>query len=588
MKRLSMVRLFSLMFIALILAPFLIMTVVLNHQYSDLIMNYETETLEKEITEVSKNLEEQISNAIYLGAGLTVTNQSKILQYVSKYLKSENSGEKYDLNLEINEMINYLVSNSKNKITSINFYKSPQSHYEYGTIYHASERIDPGWYEDTLKRNGKPYVINPVLGDKTYSDYLSVGFKVNEENNYGIQVILVTIKTSVFQDMYSDYQNDPYKQICIFGDHHHAVFSCGMDQTSFDSIAPVKENEKILGMMIHNRSKYVISKPILKASWDVVTIVDYSGMTKPVREMALRSLMLVGFCVVLFSFFAYVFFKRIMIPISKVANHMSVIQNGNLIEMPQCKGNFEMQKLIQSFNIMICELRHSIEERDRQQKEKSYMEIKVLQSQIMPHFVINTLNSIKLLAVINRQDNIAKMSGAFMKLLDATLNRTGDFITVQEELGNIENYIYIMKFRYGDNFQYKIVAEEQVRACKILRLLLQPVVENAIIHAFREMTEEGCLSISIRRAQDTIVISVKDNGAGMTAEQVSNLLSNKTEDNKRYSHIGINNVNQRVKLHYGEAYGISIYSSLGSGTEVVIVYPFEKEGNDFDKGTDRG
>ncbi len=587
MKKLTMIRLFSLMFIALIIAPFIIITIVLNCQYSNLIMNYEIEALEEEITEVSKNLEEQISSAIYLGAGLTVTNKSKILQYVAEYLKSEDSGEKYDLNLEINEMINYLVSNNRNHITSINFYKSPHSYYEYGTIYHASEQIDSGWYDATLKMNGKPYVINPVLGDKTYSDYLSVGFKVNEENNYGIQVILVTIKTNIFQDMYSNYRNDPYKQICIFGDHHHPVFSCGMDKASFDSIAAVKENEKILGMMINNQSKYVISKPILKASWDVVTIVDYSGMTKPVRDMTIKCLMFVCLCIVLFSFFAYIFFKRIMIPISKVANHMNFIQNGNLVEMPQCKGNYEMQELINSFNIMICELRSSMEERERQQKEKSYMEIKVLQSQIMPHFVINTLNSIKLLAVINHQDNIAKMSGAFMKLLDATLSRTGDFVTIQEELDNIENYIYIMKFRYGDNFQYEIIADEQVRVSKILRLLLQPVVENSIIHAFREMTEEGHLIISIIRAQGTIIISVKDNGAGMTEEQVSNLLSNKMEDNKRYSHIGINNVNQRIKLHYGEEYGISIYSSLGSGTEVVIVYPFEKEGNDFGEDIDR-
>jgi len=204
----------------------------------------------------------------------------------------------------------------------------------------------------------------------------------------------------------------------------------------------------------------------------------------------------------------------------------------------------------------------------------------------MPHFVINTLNSIKLMAVINRQDNIAQMSGAFMKLLDATLSRTGDFITVQEELDNIENYIYIMKFRYGDNFQYEIFVDEESRKCKILRLLLQPVVENSIIHGFREIPSEGRLTITIARCEDAISISVKDTGLGMTEQQVTELLSDKTKDSKRYSHIGISNINQRIKLHYGKEYGLSIHSRLNSGTEVIIVYPCEKEESNFDEGTD--
>lgn len=586
MKKSSMIRLFSLMFIALIIAPFIIMTIVLNYQYSNVIMDYEVETLEKGIADISENLKKEISNAIYMGAGLTIANKGKILQYVASYLNATDSGKRYDLNREINEIINYLVSNNKNNITSINFYQSAQSYYEYGVIYNASKRIDPNWYDNTLKMNGKPYVINPILGDKTYSNYLSIGFKVNEPNNYGIQIVLVTIKTNIFQDLYYAYRGEPYKQICIYGDYRDVVFSCGMDEGSFNGISDIKGTGKVLEMKINNRSKYVISKPVLKSSWDVVTIVDYNGITKPVREMTIKCLMLGCLCIILFSIFAYIFFKRIMIPIRKVANHMRIIQNGNLIEMPQCKGNFEMRNLINNFNIMIYELRHSNEEREKQQKEKSYMEIKVLQSQIMPHFVINTLNSIKLMAVISRQDNIAQMTGAFMKLLDATLSRTGDFITVQEELDNIENYIYIMKFRYGDNFQYEIFVDEEFRKCKILRLLLQPVVENSIIHGFREIPNEGRLTITIARVEDAINISVKDTGLGMTEQRVTELLSDKIKDNKRYSHIGISNINQRIKLHYGKEYGLSIHSRLNSGTEVIIVYPYEKEESNFDEGTD--
>lgn len=587
MKKQSMITLFSIMFVTLIIIPFITMAVFVNYQYSGIILDYETQSLESEIMDLSENLEDQIDSAIYLGAGLTVANQGKILNYVSRYIQAEDVSEKYELNTKIKEMINYLVCYNKSNIVAISFYKNPQQYYEYGTIYNASQRIDPNWYQKTLDAKGLPYVINPLLKDSSYQNFISVGFKVIQENNSGIEVVMITIKTNVFEDIYHLYQASPYKQMCILGDDRETVFSSGLNT---DTIAYIKNKD--IGEYTHyatinDSKKYIFSTCILKSSWEVITVVDYDRVIEPIKEMTLKCLIPICTCIFLFSIFAFVLLMRIIQPIQNIITHMNSIRDGNLTEISYFKGNYEIKELIDNFNVMIRRLRSSIEEREQQQKEKNYMEIKVLQSQIMPHFVINTLNSIRLMAVINRQDNIAEMSGAFIKLLDATLSRTGDFITIQDEIENIENYIYIMKFRYGDNFQYTITCDPALLHAPILHLLLQPIVENAIIHAFREIEKEGLLTITIEQQQGNILIIVTDNGAGMTEQQAKELLqSSESQDKKRYSHIGISNVNQRIKLHYGEEYGLSIHSSVGNGTQIKIVYPDIREANSLDENID--
>lgn len=580
MKRPSVTTVFFVLCVLLIFIPFCLVMITLNYQYSDKVLQYETSILDKELAETGSNLEDQIVKAIYIGASLSVPNKGKLLQQVTQYIGSENPDEKYDLGAKINETINYLVSSSRSNITSIGFYTDAHIAYEHGVIYNAAKSIEPDWYDKTVALDGKPYVIRPLSGEKPYPEYLSIAYKVINGTNHKINVVRVTIKTSAFEKLYYSCKKKPMNQTCILDQNGEKVFAYNMNDAQLAEITNTANLGSTAGTQISGGEKaYVILNSVDKASWKIISIIDYNTVMQPARTMLIKGLMLVSFCVLCFGIFIYILLRNLLLPLKKVSRHMDTVQGEKLVEMEQCNGTYEIKDLIRHFNRMITQLRVSITERERQQKEKSLMEIKVLQSQIMPHFVINTLNSIKLMAVINKQKNIEDMTGAFMKLLDATLSKTGDFVTIKEEIDNLENYIFIMKHRYGENFAYKIDVPEELMACKMLRLLLQPVVENVILHAFGDMQEGGMIDISLRRQENDLKFTITDNGCGMPQYQIDALFEQNNDDRKKYSHIGINNVNQRVKLHYGQNYGLDISSELGRGTQVTISFPVCDEEN---------
>lgn len=206
------------------------------------------------------------------------------------------------------------------------------------------------------------------------------------------------------------------------------------------------------------------------------------------------------------------------------------------------------------------------------------MQIENLLLQINPHFIYNTLNSIVYMARMEGNRQIADFTGAFIALLQSTLNiRESVFSTVRDELRCVENYLNLQKYRYEDKFTYEIQCEEELLECQMLNVMLQPIVENAIFHGIAPMEGNGALKIRIIREEDALRISVEDNGVGMTRESIEEQFKKDYRQEGGVRKLGVSNVRERIREIYGEPYDMVIESQPGKGTWVIMRIPFRRE-----------
>lgn len=217
-------------------------------------------------------------------------------------------------------------------------------------------------------------------------------------------------------------------------------------------------------------------------------------------------------------------------------------------------------------------------------------ELTALQSQINPHFLYNTLESVRGQALIDGNSEIAKMMEALSAFFRYSISRKGSLVTLRDELANIENYMMIQRYRFNNRFSMEIfIDEEDEKAydCKIPRLIIQPVVENAVFHGLEESLEGGVVSIEVIVTEENMIITVSDNGKGMDGgtlkelnerihSQVFNLASKEQQTN---TGIGLLNIHKRIRLLFGEDYGVCVYSTPNQGTDVEITVPANDERN---------
>ena len=221
------------------------------------------------------------------------------------------------------------------------------------------------------------------------------------------------------------------------------------------------------------------------------------------------------------------------------------------------------------------------------EKHKRIAEIKTLQAQINPHFLSNTLNTVKWLANAQKADNIETLVSSLIKLLHVSMGKGGDYISIREEIEYIRSYIQIQEFRYFDKFEVIFNIEEDILDYKILKFILQPIIENSIIHGIGPMDQKGLISVKAYKSEEELFFSVTDNGAGICDDKIEQVLKS-NGSSSTFSRIGIYNVNERIKLNFGEQYGLNIQSVEGLYTSVEIILPIIKENVENAEGSYSG
>ena len=266
-----------------------------------------------------------------------------------------------------------------------------------------------------------------------------------------------------------------------------------------------------------------------------------------------------------------VFTRQTTVPLSQMVEKMSNSRDGNFTETMPVVGTVEVRKLAQTYNEMLFDIEKYIDELLDTQKKQRTAEIKALQMQINPHYIYNTLAGIKWLVYQNDTDKTIKTIDAFIELLRNTISNSDEYITIEQELNNIKNYILIHKTRYDDQISCEYYISSNCYDCLLPKMILQPFIENAFFHAFPS-GRRGTVQIFIKKKDDILEIEISDDGVGMDETYAKKTLINDTKK-EHFSGIGMHNVQERLKLLYGENYGVTIKSLKNEGTTVIIRIP---------------
>lgn len=329
--------------------------------------------------------------------------------------------------------------------------------------------------------------------------------------------------------------------------------------------------------------RIITIQTVKPAGWKIVGVAyadEYLTTHQELRGFLYGFLIFVIFMVLIISIYVS---ARISRPIRKLERAVKAVQKGDFGRKVQISGTYEVEQLSWQFNQMLKQIRELMEQNIREQEAKRKSELDVLQSQINPHFLYNTLNSVTRLAEMGRNEEVVTTITSLSRFFRISLSKGNHIISVEDELEHVRHYLIIQTIRFKNKFKYEIQAEENILQCKTLKLILQPIVENAIYHGIEKSAEEGFIGIYARMAGDRLEFKITDNGVGMTEDTVSRLLSGDARS-EHGSGVGVRNVQERIVLFYGEAYGLRIESELEEGTTVTISIPVVLFSGDTNQG----
>lgn len=312
-----------------------------------------------------------------------------------------------------------------------------------------------------------------------------------------------------------------------------------------------------------------IYSTIQSNGWKIIKTLSTSYLYQEINQiqtyLILGGIIYVGVILL----FMLIFSIRYTEPMMKMMAVIKKVEQGDLTARTEIQSRDELGQLGISLNNMIAEMQVLIDKLVQEEHEKKEVELEALHAQINPHFLYNTLNTIKWMAKIQGNTSVSKSITALIKLLRISTNLGRDMITLREELDYVENYIIIQKLRFNQTVNLTRSIEEECLDLSVPKLILQPIVENSIIYGLQDERQEINILITGFIKDGQLIIEIHDDGPGIEDEVLKNIFSDSTDKNK-FSKVGINNVNHRIRLYCGNEYGLSIKTELGVGTVVQV------------------
>ncbi|NBH33374.1 sensor histidine kinase [Clostridiaceae bacterium] len=328
------------------------------------------------------------------------------------------------------------------------------------------------------------------------------------------------------------------------------------------------------------KKRDVVVKSVGYTGWKLVGVTPEQGFSLNHLKTRLFMVFVAAFFLFLLALINSYISSRITAPIQELEKSVNALEEGALDTEVYIGGSYEIQHLGRSIGDMAKRIQTLMEDIVAEHESKRKSEFDTLQSQINPHFLYNTLDIIVWMVENEQKQEAVKVVTALARFFRISLSRGKSIIPVKDELEHVRNYLMIQQMRFKNKFVYQIEAEPEVLSLASLKLMLQPLVENAIYHGMEFMDGDGEIVVKAWRQEGNLRFTIADNGLGMTAEQAAGLLTGRTHgSSRRGSGIGVKNVNERIRLYFGEEYGLVIWSEPDEGTKVEIclpAVPFEK------------
>ncbi|HZK70546.1 MAG TPA: sensor histidine kinase, partial [Clostridia bacterium] len=311
-------------------------------------------------------------------------------------------------------------------------------------------------------------------------------------------------------------------------------------------------------------------------NWCMVTIIPLGNIeleSKHMKNLISIFVLVISACSYVI---AYIISRSITKGISELANKMHDLHNGRLEPINISSRKDEIGMLIEDYNYMTVRMTELIKEQYRSGQMLKTSELKALQSQINPHFLYNTLDMINWFARSNKGEEITSVVESLSQFYKISLSGGKNIISIKDELEHVSNYFQIQNMRFNNNLKLNISIPEEMLDCGILKITLQPIVENAILHGILcKESKTGTVKISGYQIDGDIIIAIKDDGIGMSECSLNKIIRGEIISQKGSS-FGLKNIHERIELHFGIGYGLSFKSNLGRGTTVEIRIAMEK------------
>lgn len=558
--------------ILLAVIPSILFSVYSSYQYYKDSFNRIIEEKEALVEEMTQNLDFQLQ--YYANISMTAYYNETILDYI-------NSGNYDGVNENVEAYLSGIV-NSESNVEAV-VMELGDTRYVEGYRYHNLDEYLEKHREAVKEKKGKViWIPTETMSGRYHSNLKTFALARAINSTEGTEgTFWMFFSADFISDILSYQRLDQEGTSYYILTEDNVVVCSSRDLPAGKKLKDKElirafENEKSgKKIKLSSDESIAVSKISEETGWKTTVIIDPDevfGVVKELRRMTIWLMLLTALVLLLIYFFLTCY---IFEPMKRLSAGMKNVSDKKFEKIGFRKKTDEMGMLITNYNFMIDEIMRLMSEVREEEKEKNEEKMKVLSMQINPHFVFNTLNTVKWMAISNKQTNIKCMIESLIALMKSVTYTRKEEVFVEEELELLASYVYIQKMRFV-NFEVGYEVDDNTKKLKILKLLLQPLVENCILHAFQGRRQGGVIKIRIYRQEEALHIWVEDNGIGFDMREQEKLFEANREESAE--HVGIYNVVQRIRLNYGESYGAEIQSVPGAGTKVHLTLPVLESG----------
>ena len=568
------------MYLSIILLFMGISTITTINAYQNAMENRFQNTVSFNISEIDKTIGTYLMNIFQRSIVLGTSTQIKDLLQEDYSYRPEQQAK--DVSAVASQFYN---AYSYNDIYSCKIYTDdPGYSCNVGSfeIVENADVKDKVWYKETVARYGGTYWVGnnkDSINDKEI--YLLSGYRtIRGFNDTVLGVVRISVNFERIKELLDQALKGFEAAIYLINDKGDTIMlysDSEVDDAILSGIRDeMKDKQHADGVQQYDDGKILYTYSTIQAAgYKTLTMVTTSALRDEIAGVRNTMLLINFITIILFIIATYYISYSISKPIVELANIMHSPKLG-AVPNKYSDRNDEISELFNNFNVMVGRVNNLIEEVKQSNEQKRISEIEALQSQINPHFIYNTLNNIQWLAKADKRKEIISTVTSLDRLLRACARTKGELVTIEQELSYANSYLNIQKIRHENRFNFDYIIDFSLLQFKIPMFILQPIIENSIMHGFSNKPEGGEIIIKILRRKGMVVLTVRDNGQGYSQKEIrTKSIPNvpKTENKDNIVNIGLSNINKRIKLMFGEAYGIKIRSVPGVGTIVKVYIP---------------
>ncbi|WHX50328.1 sensor histidine kinase [Paenibacillus woosongensis] len=396
---------------------------------------------------------------------------------------------------------------------------------------------------------------------------------VSTLKNIGIIVIDVDIR--LFEEIIQPLNTVTHGNTLIVDEHGTVVYNAdpamlGKNLSNSPLLMQATGQRGHFELDIEGKPYIAVYSASSSTGWKTLTYIPLTELLAPMKQsrnaLMITALLIVFFALAVAIFISYALTK----PLTRTVRLMKQVQRGNLDVHVEVKYNDEIGRLGSHFNRMIDRIKGLLQEVYETEKSKQKADMLALQNQINPHFIYNTLESIRMLAELNDDDRVAELTYLLGLQLRYSITRSDETVTVEQELCHVRNYLQLLQIRFPGKLDFHIEVPQHFYDLPIIKLVFQPIVENAVFHGLEKQEKPGTITITARNDGLDAIFEIRDDGVGMDKDTLNQLNRSLTNGKIDKFGIGLRNVNERVRLHYGDTSNLTVDSRPGKGTMVTL------------------